>query len=424
MLEKTLRLMAKAVLLKYRPIVVGITGSVGKSSTKEAVALVLSVAYDVRKSEGNYNNELGVPLTILGEKSGGRSPFRWFFIVLRWLGKMIFPIKYPEVLVLEMAVDRLGDMSYLLDFVPVNVGIVTRIGESHLEHFKTIAGIAKEKGKLVTDLPEDGVAVLNADDERVAKLAEKTKAKVLFYSIERFATISGEHYAYDDRTGVGWTFKLNYDGKSVPVRLPNIVGKHLIGSALAAVAAGIALKMNLVEIASALESFESLPGRMRMISGKNGALLIDDTYNAAPTSLMASLETFSRIVGRRKILALGDMLELGPNAEQFHRNFAEKIVPLNCAGVFLVGPMMMNLADELRKRGFSLDRLFLFDRPEDCGEALAAFLRAGDIALLKGSQGMRMEKATECAMMHPEDATKLLPRQSPEWRKKPFNSHI
>lgn len=413
--------MAKAILAKYRPIIVGITGSVGKSSTKEAVALVLSVAYDVRKSEGNYNNELGVPLTILGEKSGGRSPLRWLFIVLRWVWKLIVPVRYPEVLVLEMAVDRPGDMAYLLDVVPVNIGVVTRIGESHLEHFKTVAGIAKEKGKLVTDLSEDGVAVLNADDERVAKLAEKTKAKVLFYSVDHAATVSSEHSAYDDRTGVGWTFKLNYDGKSVPVRLPNIVGKHLIGSALAAAAAGIALKMNLVEIASALESFESLPGRMRMISGKNGALLIDDTYNAAPASLLASLETFSRIAGRRKILALGDMLELGSNTEQFHRSFAEQIIALNCAGVFLVGPMMMMLGEALRERGFPIDRIFFFDRPDDCGEALSAFLREGDIVLLKGSQGMRMEKAVECAMAHPEDATKLLSRQSPEWRAKPFN---
>ena len=154
-LESTLRFFAVLVLKKYHPIIVGVTGSVGKSSTKEAIALVLASEYSVRKSEGNYNNEIGIPLTILGEKSQGHSFLGWFQLVFRTCFLLIFPCRYPEILVLEMGVDYPGDMEYLLRFVPVTVGVVTKIGESHLENFKTIGAIAREKGRLVTRLPEE-----------------------------------------------------------------------------------------------------------------------------------------------------------------------------------------------------------------------------------------------------------------------------
>ena len=259
-LENTLRIFAVLVLKKYHPVIIGVTGSVGKSSTKEAIALVMASEYSVRKSEGNYNNEIGIPLTILGEKSPGHSLLGWAQVIFRTGVLLLFPCRYPNVLVLEMAVDRPGDMEYLLRFVPVTVGVVTRIGESHLEHFKTVGAIAKEKGRLVTRLPEEGIAILNADDARVIALTEKIKGKVFTYSISGEATVSGEHYAFDERTGVGFSFKLKYEGVSIPVRLPNLMGEHLVSSALAAVAVGLALRVNPVSIVTALERFESLPG--------------------------------------------------------------------------------------------------------------------------------------------------------------------
>jgi len=420
-LEKILRFFAVLVLKKYHPIIVGVTGSVGKSSTKEAIALVLSSEYEVRKSEGNYNNEVGIPLTILGEKSQGHSLAGWIRVMLRTCSLLVFPCRYPEILVLEMAVDRPGDMEYLLRFVPVTVGVVTRIGESHLEHFKTVGAIAREKGRLVTRLPEEGIAVLNADDERVLSLREKIRAKIYTYSISSGeATVSGEHYAFDERTGVGFSFKLRYEGVSIPVRLPNLMGEHLVSSALAAVAVGLALKMNPVSIVTALERFESLPGRMRLIAGKNGALLIDDTYNASPDSVEAALSTLSRMRASRKILVLGDMLELGSNSDIFHRALAAQAYPMGLSAVFLVGEKSCLFGEALALRGFSRERIFCFDHPEKAGGALSEFLREGDAVLIKGSRGMRMEKVVKQAMEHPEDAAKLLCCQSPEWLAKPF----
>src|SRR3989344_1099705 len=162
-LEKVLRFMARRVLRKYRPLVIGITGSVGKSLTKEAVALVVSRAYFTRKAEGNYNNEIGIPLTIIGAKSGGGSFFCWAVIFCKWLWMMFIPARYPEDLVLEMGIDRPGDMDYLLSFVPVNIGVATHISGSHMAYFGSIANIAREKGRLIAKLPEYGFAILHAD---------------------------------------------------------------------------------------------------------------------------------------------------------------------------------------------------------------------------------------------------------------------
>jgi UDP-N-acetylmuramoyl-tripeptide--D-alanyl-D-alanine ligase len=144
-LEKLLRSMTRAVLRKYHPLIVGITGSVGKSSTKEAIALVLGVSYRVRKAEGNYNNEIGIPLTVLGVESGGSSFLRWFLVFWKLLLLMALPAKYPEVLVLEMGIDRPGDMASLLEFIPVKIGVVTQVSSSHIAFFGTLNNIAGKR---------------------------------------------------------------------------------------------------------------------------------------------------------------------------------------------------------------------------------------------------------------------------------------
>lgn len=419
-LEKILCVFSILILKKYHPIIVGVTGSVGKSSTKEAIALVLSAEYTIRKSEGNYNNEIGIPLTILGERSQGHSVFGWLGVALRACILLFFPCRHPEVIILEMAIDRPGDMRYLLSFIPVSVGVMTRIGESHLEHFRSVGAIAREKGLLVTRLPENGFAILNADDERVLSLQEKTKAKVFTYSISGEATVSGEHYSFDERTGVGCNFKLKYAGTSIPVRLPHLIGEHLIASALAAVAVGLALKINPVSIVKALESFETLPGRMRLIAGKHGTLLIDDSYNASPSSVHAALMTLSRMRAKRKILVLGDMLDLGADEDRFHLELAVPIASMGCSGVFLVGTKAHLIGEALIRSGFSSERIFSFDHPDAAGRRLVEFLLEGDTVLIKGSRDMRMEKVVECAMEHPEDATKLLCCQSDDWKARPF----
>ncbi len=422
MLEKLLCLMARGVLWKYHPAVVGITGSVGKSSTKEAIALVLARSFFVRAADGNYNNEIGIPLTIIGARSGGRSVFRWIGILCRWFFLMFFPARYPEILVLEMGVDHPGDMKYLLGFIPVKVGVVTQVSGSHLANFGSIAGIAKEKGELIAALPEDGFAILNADDARVAKMAERTKAKAVTYGFGGGAQVRADNIIFysEARRVEGFSFKLDFDGKSVPVRLPKIVARHHIPAALAAVATGLTFRMNLVDIASALEAFEPLPGRLRLLPGRNDMTLIDDTYNASPVSMRAALEALGELSAPRKIAVLGDMLELGPETEKEHAALADAAAGSGVSLVVLVGRHMRALHDALLESGYARKQLLWMPDPIAASEALLRLVRPEDLILIKGSRGMRMEKVTEALFVDPAEAHDFLCCQSPEWRARPF----
>ncbi|MBP9751881.1 MAG: UDP-N-acetylmuramoyl-tripeptide--D-alanyl-D-alanine ligase [Candidatus Moranbacteria bacterium] len=420
-LEHMLRFMARAVIARHKPLVVGVTGSVGKSSTKEAIALVLSSSMCVRKSEGNFNNEIGVPLTVLGVDSGGSSFLRWFSIGFRFLRLILFPAKYPEVLVLEMGVDRPGDMEYLLGFVPVRIGVVTRIAESHIAYFGSIGNIAKEKGRMIFRLPEDGFAILNLDDPLVSKMAEKTKGMVLSYGFGKDALVRADNASFQETpVGVGFSFKLNYDGKSIPVRLPHVVARHHISDALAGAAVGIALEMNLFEIARSLEQLTPLPGRLRFLRGKRGIGILDDTYNASPASVRAALATLGEIPARRRVVIFGDMLELGAMSEEEHRKLADDVVVSGTELAILVGKRMHLLGEELLARGMPRGSVMFVPDPDAATLPLQSILREGDLVLVKGSRGMRMEKVTEALLADPAEARKHLCCQSPDWRSRPF----
>lgn len=424
MLEYTLRVMARIVLRRHRPTVIGITGSVGKSSTKEAIFSVLSTKYRVRQSPGNFNNEIGVPLAILGVSNGGNSRFRLFFSPFYFLATIFLPrSRYPEILVLEFGIDRVGDMDYLLGLVSPSVGVLTAISNSHLEFFKTISTVSREKGKLVLSLPKNGLAVLNADEPRVMKFRDRVKSETLSYGFAETADVRATHLSFfHDAAGspIGSSFKLEYAGKSIPVRLPNILAEHHIAAALAAAAVGIFFKMNPLEVAESLRKFQSLPGRMRLFEGVRRSLLVDDTYNASPKSLFAALRTLGTLGGVRRIVALGDMLELGSEFESAHREIVAYIQDAGVHEVFLEGPGMLITKEELVRSGFPKERIHWFSDPDSLGNELAIFLREGDIVLLKGSQGMRLEKAVEAVLAEPFLAKSLLCRQSDEWRKKPF----
>ncbi len=414
--------MTRVVLRRYHPLIVGITGSVGKSSAKEAVALALSVGYTVRKAEGNYNNEIGIPLTVIGARSGGSSFFRWLGVFLKWLFIIIFPVRYPQVLVLEMGIDRPGDMDFLLGLVSVNIGVVTQISSSHIAYFGTLANIAREKGKLIAALPEDGYAILSADDKHTRKMRERTKAEAIFYGFDSDADIHADNFILhrEARRAEGFSFKVNFDGKSVPLRLPKIVAKHHIPAALAALSVAKALKMNLMDVVAALETFEALPGRLRLLPGRDNTILLDDTYNASPVSTRAALEVMGSLIAPRKIAVLGDMLELGPDAEKEHAALMDAIRDSGVHILVTVGKHMRALHEGLLESGFSRKQLLWMPDSLSAVEAVMNIIRSDDLILIKGSQGLRMEKITEQLLVDPRTASSYLCRQSDEWRKKPF----
>lgn len=421
-LETILRWMAIAVLKKYNPKIIGITGSVGKTSAKEAVYLVLASKFRVRKNIKNYNNEIGIPLTIIGAESGNRSFLKWLRVFFKWLAVIIFPYEYPEVLVLEMGVDKPGDMGYLLNFVPIRVGVVTSISPVHLEYFKNIDHIAREKGELIKILPEAGFAIINIDDEKAAALAGESKAKMITYGFSEKAQVRASDVIYtsENNKPEGISFKLNYEGKSIPVRLRRMLASHQIYAALTAASAGIAFKINLVDIAASLEQFSSPPGRMNLIAGVKESLVIDDTYNASPKAVIAALETLDNLKAPRKIAALGDMLELGTDEESGHKAVARKLFEIGVGPFVAVGDRMKITAGELERLGYPKEKIFWFDNPGKAGDKLKEIITLKDLILVKGSQSMRMEKIVEKIMENPAKARILLCRQSEEWWKKPY----
>jgi UDP-N-acetylmuramoyl-tripeptide--D-alanyl-D-alanine ligase len=425
-LQAILRFLAIGILKKYQPRVVAITGSVGKTSSKEAISAVLSVHYRVRKNEKNYNNEIGLPLTIIGAEGGGNSFLKWAGVFLRAVGNIIFPVKYPEVLILEMGADRPGDIGYLASFIKSEVAVITDVSGSHLEFFKTIERVGEEKWTLVNSLNSGSYAAINIDNAKISKLKSRTKKEgleFLTFGFSEEADVQAKevfyNYSEDDgsRKIRGISFKLNYKGTTLPVRLNNILAEHNIYAALSGVAVGIAFKLNLVEIATSLENFSMPLGRMTLIPGIKKSFIIDDSYNSSPVSALAALEVVRKIEARRKIVVMGDMLELGKDNEAGHRNVARKFLEIKNGIFFAVGTRMQFAVEELKKHNISPKRIFVFSNPMSAGKKLQEIMEEGDLVLVKGSQGMRMEKVVEEVMAEPQKAQELLCRQNEQWKK-------
>lgn len=422
-LIKSLRFMALGVLKKYQPRIIGITGSIGKTSTREAVACVLKEKFSLRQNDKNYNNEVGLPLTIIGAKSGEKSFWGWLKVFIYWMGVIIFPIKYPKILILEMGADRPGDIEYLTNFVKCQIGAVTEVAQSHIEFFGSLENIAQEKEELVRSLDNKGLAILNADNPLVLAMASDLKSAVLTFGFSEYADLQATDVAfnYSEYGEIqGLSFKLNFRGTSIPVRLNKVLAKHQIYSALIATAIAEELEMNLVEISSRLADFSPPPGRLNLIAGIKKTYLIDDTYNASPDSTLAALEVLREIKAGRKIAVLGDMLELGAETEKCHRQVGRKIAEIKTDLVFFFGSRMKFALEELRKHNFGEENIFYFEEHADLGRRLQAEMREGDLVLIKGSQSMRIEKIVEEVMLNPQEADKLLCRQTKEWKEKEF----
>jgi len=453
LLEKILKFFAVKTLRKFRPRVVGVTGSVGKTSTKEAIFSVLSSKFRVRKNEKNYNNEIGLPLTILGIESGGGSLWKWIVVFLKAINIIFFSSRksYPEILVLELGADRPGDIKYLVDFLRPEVGVVTTVGISHLEFFKDKKSIAGEKSYLVRTLNKENVAVLNWDDDEVRAMAEKIhphtnpekdgkvskskkqgeigvgiKSKKISYGFFDGADIQASDifFGYEktkDLRGAGISkikgisFKLSFEGTTLPVRLMRSVGRPQIYAVLAAAAVGIHFEMNLVEIADALKDFQSPAGRLNLIDGIKNTVIIEDSYNSAPQSALAALEVLERIDARRRVAALGNMLELGEAAEEGHREVGRKVAEVADI-LFAVGDKAKFIADEAEKAGLDKNKIFCYTDSSEAKIPIQNMLQEGDVILIKGSQGVRMERISKEIMRFPEEAEKLLPRQTAEWK--------
>lgn len=426
-LQKILRILTKAILAKYKPEVIGITGSVGKTGAKEAIYSVLAAKFKARKNIKNYNNEIGVPLTIIGVESPLNSPLGWlkvFFKAIRLLLKQDF--NYPKILILEMAADKPGDLNYLVDLAGCKIGVITSIGDSHIENFKTPENIKLEKATLIKKLDKDGWAVLNIDDDKIRTIVKDTKAKVFTYAIDREADIRGKEIrlkfplaAAEEEFGV--SFKLTKSGSFAPVFLPNIISKAGVYAGLAAAAVGLIKGLNLIEISQALKKYDSPKGRMKFLPGIKNTFIIDDTYNSSPASSSLALETLGNISkqgAENKYAVFGDMLELGALSESGHDGVGRGVVKNKIDKLIVVGERSRDIARGAKAAGMNDDDIFHFAGTAEAGKFIQERIKTGDIILVKGSQGARMERIVKEIMAEPSRAEELLVRQGREWENK------
>lgn len=423
-LVPVLAFLARRIIKLNRPLVIGITGSVGKSSTKEAVYAVLKDKFKVKKNKGNLNNELGLPLSIISDIEPKSSFLKWMKVFSKGIALAIKKNRtYPKILILEMAVDRKNDMDYLMSVVEPKIAIITDIGVSHLEFFKDEKQILKEKAKIWKSIPKNGLAIFNYDNFYLRNYKKKIDKPSLSYGFRPGSDLLAEDlkigYSKELGEGVniacGVSFRISYKTISLPVVLPKIISKAQVYSALSAVAVGLHLNMNLVEICDKLKDFAPLPGRMRLIRGKRGNLIIDDTYNSAPNSLKSALETLALIKSRKKTVILGDMLELGKIEKNAHKDISKLIFPI-AKKIILVGNRTLETHRELRKLSFPKDKIFHFRTVDGLVSKINEIVGQGELILAKGSQGMRIEKAIEPLV--PEKSKKLLPRQDKYWKKR------
>lgn len=428
-----LRIESQIVLAKYKPKIIAITGSVGKTSTKDAVYAVLSRVAYVRKSEKSFNSEIGLPLTILGIPNGWNNPFSWLKNILKGFWLIVYPHSYPKWLILEVGVGHPGDMRRTALWLDTDVVIITAIGETpaHIEFFNSRKHLIEEKTQLIKTLKKPapsrgggGLLILNADDIDVLEMKNKTKSITMTYGWKEGSDVlaSGENILYTDAGEPnGIVFRADQRGDSLPVVIEGVFGRNHVYAALAALALCLGLKMNTIEAIEALKNYEIPPGRMRLLKGIKNSLIVDDTYNSSPAAVASALQTLGevKISGQagRKIAVLGDMLELGKHTTEAHENIG-RIAKEHVEILVVVGPRAKSIKEGASAIGMSGGNIFEFNNSRDAGEFLKNFVSEHDIVLVKGSQGTRMERAVEAILQDQENKNKLLVRQDLEWQRK------
>lgn len=418
---------ARKQLHACKPHIVAVTGSVGKTSTRTAVAHALSARFRVRTAQKNYNNEIGVPLAILGELSPGSNAWEWLKLLARNMGKE----EMPEYLVLEYGADRPGDIVKLAAIAKPEVAVITAVSPVHVSNYPSYESLIEEKASLGDQVDEAGLVVLNMDNEHTRAMKARFRANVITYGIHHEADIMATNVEFFTRKDGDGKFMQNEDfarlsativagSERVEIVLTNCISETILSSVLAACAVARFYEIPLADAVHELEKrTEPVHGRLNPIPGIRGSLIIDDTYNAAPASVLAALNVLTAFtpgeVHDRRIAVLGDMAELGTMTETEHRAIGGRVAEV--ADLFLaVGPNMKIAADEAIAAGMNRDCVEWFKDSVEAGRYLDMHVQGGDIVLVKGSQSMRMEKTVKDIMANPLHAADILVRQEPRWK--------
>ena len=346
--------------------VIAVTGSTGKTTTKDLTASVVKQRYETLKTQGNFNNEIGLPLTLFRLDES------------------------HEAVVLEMGMRGVGEIARLAEIAPPDIGVVTNVGKTHIELLGSVAKIAQAKSELVQSLDEKGTAILNADDERVKAMSELTKANVIYYGINKEANLKGREIrtlTSPDRV----SFQLEVGTKSSEIMLP-MPGEYNVYNALAAAAVGRELGIDLAEIKEGLATASLTDKRNQIIKSAQGIKIINDTYNANPTSVRAGLNTLSQIAEGRKIAILGDMLELGEVAEKEHYKLGSVIIEEGIDYLITIGDLALKIAEGAEDKGLDKSKIFTYNRKREAIDKIEEIMETDDTILVKASRGMKLEE--------------------------------
>ena len=351
---------------KFTATVVAITGSSGKTTTKEMIAGIAGIKRNVIKAQGNFNNLVGAPLTLLNLND------------------------QHDVIILEMGTNRRGEIKRLTRIAEPDIGLITNIGPAHLEGLKSLEMVKEEKCDLFHTMAASGTAIINLDDEALRGTIDIWRGKSITFGLRPDADVSAENIISHGIQGVSFTLRIGGERKEIHL---TTAGEHNICNALAAAATSWALGIEQPIICQGLMAFRPVPGRMEICQLQNGAFIINDTYNANPASVREALRTLRDLKGsHNSTVILGDMLELGDRTEEMHEEIGSLMADTGVGTIFLRGKLSKAAAAGAFKRNMKANRTFFFETPDEVIPHLKATLKKGDWVLVKGSRMMKMEE--------------------------------
>ncbi len=344
------------------------TGSVGKTSTKDILGSVMSKKYKTLKTQGNYNNHIGVPLTILG-------------------------LKDHTAAVVEMGMNHLGEISTLTKIAKPTMSVITNIGTSHIGELGSRENILKAKLEILEGMEKDAPIIINNDNDMLHNwyLDNKEKRNVITYGIQNKSDIMAENICIDKN---GSKFTVNIEGKKYKIEI-NIGGKHFIENSLCAICVGLKNGISIKDIISGIKEFKLTKRRMEIIKGINKTTIINDSYNASYDSMKAAIEYLNELKGGKRIAVLGDILELGEFGEEIHRKVGKEVFKNNIDILITVGDLAKYIAEEAKKLGIKQDKIFEYNTKEEAIEKIKSIIETDDFILVKASNSMKFNEIVD-----------------------------
>ena len=352
----------------YNIPVIGITGSVGKTSTKDIIASVMSKKYKTLKTEGNYNNEIGLPLTIL-------------------------KLKDHEAIVLEMGMSSLGEISLLTNIAKPTTAVITIIGSSHIGELGSRENILKAKLEILEGLNSNGSLIINNDNDLLYKWNKENTDdhKHITYGIENESDYMARNIKVEKEAS---KFDITYNNKTYTITVP-VGGHHFIYNSLCAICVGLEYEIDIEDIIKGISEFELTKRRMEIIKNSDNIIIVNDSYNASYESMKAALEYINKVEANKKIAVLGDILELGEYSKQMHENVGEEVVKNNMDVLITVGKEAQNISSKALELGMKKDNIYHFNKNEEAANLINQIAKQGDIVLVKASHGMKFDEIVE-----------------------------